>query len=143
MTNEAKKRLLVVDDERGFREYIRDAAGGLGYEVEMATNGLEAREIYKRFQPDVILLDVVMPEADGVEFTRWLALQQTKARIILVTGLQPALRRFNRQTRHRARYSRHHLSDQAAPSRHPLGRAGRLSRHLARWKFRLAGAKSP
>ncbi|MBM3482566.1 MAG: response regulator [Alphaproteobacteria bacterium] len=89
MTNEAKKRLLVVDDERGFREYIRDAAGGLGYEVEMATNGLEAREIYKRFQPDVILLDVVMPEADGVEFTRWLALQQTKARIILVTGYNP------------------------------------------------------
>ena len=89
MTNETKKRLLVVDDEQGFREYIKDAAGGLGYEVEMATNGIEAREIYQRFQPDVILLDVVMPEADGVEFTRWLALQQTKARVILVTGYNP------------------------------------------------------
>lgn len=83
------KKLLVVDDEPGFREFVHDAAVELGFEVETASNGAIARDVYLRFSPDIIVLDMVMPEVDGVEFTRWLALQQTQARVILVTGYNP------------------------------------------------------
>lgn len=85
----ARKKLLVVDDEQGFREFVRDAAAELGFEVETASNGALARDVYLRFSPDIIVLDMVMPEVDGVELTRWLALQQTRARVILVTGYNP------------------------------------------------------
>jgi len=88
-TPNTKKKLLVVDDEPGFREFVRDAAIGLGFEVETASNGAIARDVYLRFSPDIIVLDMVMPEVDGVELTRWLALQQTRARVILVTGYNP------------------------------------------------------
>jgi CheY-like chemotaxis protein len=84
-----KKRLLVVDDEPGFREFIQEAAAGLGLEVETAVNGASAREVYAAFKPDIILLDIVMPEVDGIEFTRWLASQKTTSRVILVTGYNP------------------------------------------------------
>ncbi len=90
MTSSAdKKRLLVVDDEPGFREFIQEAVTGLGFEVETAANGAKARDVYAAFKPDIILLDVVMPEVDGIEFTRWLAAQKTAARVILVTGYNP------------------------------------------------------
>ncbi len=87
--NTTKKRLLVVDDEPGFREFIQEAAAGLNIEVACAPDGEQAREIYASFKPDVILLDIVMPGVDGVEFTRWLAAEKTTARVVLVTGYNP------------------------------------------------------
>ena len=90
MTSPAdKKRLLVVDDEPGFRDFIMEAATGLGFDVETAANGAKAREVYAAFRPDIILLDIVMPEVDGIEFTRWLASHKTESRVILVTGYNP------------------------------------------------------
>lgn len=90
MTSQARKRrLLVVDDEPGFREFIEEAAAGLGFEVGTAANGVKAREVYAAFKPDIILLDIVMPEVDGIEFTRWLATEKTTSRVILVTGYNP------------------------------------------------------
>jgi CheY-like chemotaxis protein len=85
----AQKRLLVVDDEVGFCEFVRDGATGMNYLVETATNGARGQEIYAAFKPDVILLDVVMPDVDGIEFTRWLAAQGTKSKVVLVTGYNP------------------------------------------------------
>lgn len=90
MTSQAsKKRLLVVDDEPGFRDFIKEAATGLGLDVDVAANGAKAREVYAAFRPDIILLDIVMPEVDGIEFTRWLAAQKTTSKIVLVTGYNP------------------------------------------------------
>lgn len=57
--------------------------------MECAANGEKARAVYIAFKPDVILLDIVMPEVDGVEFTRWLASVKTTARVVLVTGYNP------------------------------------------------------
>ncbi len=84
-----RRRLLVVDDEPGFREFIQEAATSLGFKVETAANGAKARDVYASFKPDVILLDIVMPEVDGFEFTRWLASEKTTSRVILVTGYNP------------------------------------------------------
>jgi len=83
------RRLLVVDDEPRFAAFVRDAAEGIGMQVEMAANGQAAKAVFLRFDPDVIVLDIVMPVMDGVEFLQWLAPQGCRARLVLVTGYNP------------------------------------------------------
>ncbi|HMM22323.1 MAG TPA: response regulator [Selenomonadales bacterium] len=57
--------ILVADDDVFIRTYLRDILSQDGYRIIEASNGLETVSAYQRFQPDLILLDVVMPEPDG------------------------------------------------------------------------------
>ena len=82
--------LLVVDDEVAFAEVVREAASRNGFAVAVAHNGVDARLRYTEFQPDVIVLDIVMPEADGIEFIEWLGTQGATARLLVVTGYNPS-----------------------------------------------------
>ena len=81
----SSKRLLVVDDEPDFREFVV-VAEGLGYHVESAANGAEFKVLFDACQPDVAVVDVVMPGIDGIELVSWLADQATNLRLIMVTG---------------------------------------------------------
>ena len=83
------KRLLVVDDSPAFAEYVRNAAQTLGFEVEASRNGKVAKAAYHSFKPDIILLDMVMPEIDGIELVQWLSDEGCRARLIVVTGYSP------------------------------------------------------
>jgi two-component system alkaline phosphatase synthesis response regulator PhoP len=65
--NGASEKVLVVDDEEQIRELLREFLVDAGYEVLMAANGEEAIELAQRERPDLILLDIRMPELDGVE----------------------------------------------------------------------------
>ncbi len=58
-------KLLVVDDEARIRELIRKYAVFEGYEVEEATNGMEAVDLCRKRTYDLIIMDVMMPELDG------------------------------------------------------------------------------
>lgn len=62
-----KYRLLVVDDEIRILNFLRSNLRALGYEVLTATNGREALKQFHGNHPDLILLDVLMPEMDGLE----------------------------------------------------------------------------
>lgn len=62
------KKILVVDDERKIREVIRAYLEKEGYEVIEAVNGEEAVYSARKEQPDLIILDVMMPKMDGYEF---------------------------------------------------------------------------
>jgi CheY-like chemotaxis protein len=59
---------LVVDDLADNRELLRNALEGDGWMVEEATNGLDALDRLERHRPDAILLDLMMPEMDGITF---------------------------------------------------------------------------
>jgi two-component system alkaline phosphatase synthesis response regulator PhoP len=61
------EKVLVVDDEEQIRELLREFLVGAGYEVLVATNAEEAIEVAQRERPHLILLDIRMPELDGVE----------------------------------------------------------------------------
>jgi len=65
-----KKRILVVDDHEDNVEVLRARLEARGYEVEGATNGQEALDIVGRWCPDLILLDVMMPDMDGLEVVK-------------------------------------------------------------------------
>ncbi len=60
-------RILVVDDSLTIRMQIKDLLEANGFEVLLAENGLECLKILEKQRPDVILLDIIMPEMDGIE----------------------------------------------------------------------------
>jgi len=60
-------KILIVDDDPDIIEFIRYNITNAGYQVSMASNGLEALEVAELEQPDLILLDIMMPKMDGVE----------------------------------------------------------------------------
>ena len=86
MTN---KRLLVVDDEPEFGEFVRKVAADIGYEVQVTTNGPAFQQAYEAFKPNKIVLDMVMPEMDGNELVLWLMDQGYTSDLIIITGYSP------------------------------------------------------
>ncbi len=80
---------LIVDDDAVMRLLARAALEGAGWDVEEAENGREALEAFQRLHPDVVLLDVMMPEMDG--FTACAALRKlpegAHTPVLMITGL--------------------------------------------------------
>jgi len=64
------KTILVVDDERRLAALVRDYLAKEGYRVVVAYNGRDALETARREKPDLIILDLMMPDMDGYEFIR-------------------------------------------------------------------------
>jgi DNA-binding NtrC family response regulator len=58
-------RILVADDDRAIRKIVRDRLAVAGHHVEVATDGRAALESIERFAPDLVILDLVMPDIDG------------------------------------------------------------------------------
>ncbi len=63
-------KVLVVDDDRHIREVITFALGEAGFETSEAVDGEQALAAFDRFAPDLVVLDIVMPELDGTEVCR-------------------------------------------------------------------------
>ncbi len=72
MRDDKKPRILVVDDNERNILLLRTIMEGDGYEVDEALNGLEAIEKITKFSPNLILLDIMMPEMDGFEVLKTL-----------------------------------------------------------------------
>lgn len=68
--NEQKKHILIVDDEEAIRRYLRTILRGQGYTVSEATAGTEALDRAAHDHPNVIILDLGLPDIDGVEVIR-------------------------------------------------------------------------
>ena len=84
-----RARILVVDDEAQIREYESALLAELGHEVLTAGDGVAALEVARKQQPDLMLLDIMMPEMSGIEVCQQLrADARTRhIRIIVVSGL--------------------------------------------------------
>src|SRR6187551_597016 len=72
MGNKQMHKVLVVDDEEPILELLKYNLEKNGYEVKTAQDGARAVDIAKRFVPDLVLLDIMMPKMDGVETCRLL-----------------------------------------------------------------------
>ncbi|GAB3332833.1 response regulator transcription factor [Marivirga atlantica] len=88
MANKQNQKVLVVDDESDILEILEYNLEKEGYEVKTASDGVKAVEIAKKFQPQLVLLDIMMPNQDGVETCRQLreAPETTGAFIIFLTA---------------------------------------------------------
>jgi DNA-binding response OmpR family regulator len=65
-------RILVVEDEPSIREVVSLYLRRAGYQVTVADDGRKALEILANQPPDLVVLDLMLPEVDGLEITRWL-----------------------------------------------------------------------
>lgn len=70
MVNRLTHKVLVVDDEEPILDLLRYNLEKAGYEVKTAIDGIKAIEIAKKFLPDLVILDIMMPGMDGVETCR-------------------------------------------------------------------------
>ncbi len=85
-TGRAAIRLLLADDHRMIREGLRRSLSELGFSVVgEARNGADALDLAAALRPDVVLMDVTMPELDGVEATRQLKVRQPEVKVVVLT----------------------------------------------------------
>ena len=80
------KRLLIVDDEPGFGEFVRRVALTLDYEVTVTTHGQAFQKCYAEVQPTLIIIDMIMPGIDGNELVLWTLQQGYTHDLIITTG---------------------------------------------------------
>ena len=80
-------RLLVVDDQPDILDFVGQVAEALGFEVRLANNATEFRAALGDFRPTVMILDLQMPQTDGVELIRELGRTGTSAAILISSGM--------------------------------------------------------
>ncbi len=85
--NEPEKRLLVIDDEAEIMRFIGEVGRGQGFEVRLADDADHFRRAIQEFDPSYIVMDLQMPDADGIQLIRYLADEECQAAILLISGL--------------------------------------------------------
>jgi two-component system nitrogen regulation response regulator NtrX len=80
-------QILVVDDEVGIRELLSEILRDEGHQVRLAQNAQEARQLRSRSRPDLVLLDIWMPDTDGVTLLKeWAATGQLTMPVVMMSG---------------------------------------------------------
>ena len=80
------KSFLIVDDEAAIGRLIQKVAKGCGYETTVAHDPETFMDAVAAGEPDVIALDLAMPDVDGIELLRFLATAKCRARILIISG---------------------------------------------------------
>ena len=79
--------ILVVDDELGIRGLLSEILSDEGHTVELAENAAQARTVRERLKPDLVLLDIWMPDVDGISLLKeWGASGQLSMPVIMMSG---------------------------------------------------------
>ncbi|MEN9206283.1 MAG: response regulator transcription factor [Thermostichales cyanobacterium BF4_bins_65] len=86
MDTQRKERILVVDDEASIRRILETRLSMIGYEVVTASDGEEALEVFRSQDPDLVVLDVMMPKLDGYGVCQELR-KESDIPIIMLTAL--------------------------------------------------------
>ncbi len=81
--------MLLIDEELEFREFVGKVAASAGYEVEVTSNARDFMRLYESFDPTLIVMDMILPEMDGLELMQWLISQNCGARVLVVWGYNP------------------------------------------------------
>ena len=84
--------LLLIDDEPSVGRFIAHAAEECGYRALATISADSFRREYRLLQPDVLAVDLAVPGADGVELLRFLAEQQCRAPIVIISGFDRRVR---------------------------------------------------
>src|SRR4051812_35644704 len=81
------QQILVVDDEIGIRELLSEILSEEGYQVRLAENASQAREFRSTVRPDLVLLDIWMPDTDGITLLReWASAGLLTMPVVMMSG---------------------------------------------------------
>lgn len=80
-------KILIVDDAEFLRVRITKMLSGEGFEVFEAENGVKAVSSYKEVRPDMVLMDVTMPEMDGLTALKEIRSFDSQAKVVMLTAL--------------------------------------------------------
>lgn len=92
----SRKKILIVDDEEDIRTYLSTLLGDQGFETLLAKDGEEAWKQVGANSPDLITLDISMPEKSGIKFYREMKADDRwkKIPIVIVTGVSEDMHKF-------------------------------------------------
>jgi len=84
----AMPRVLIVDDAAFMRKLLRNILFNGGFDIAgEAENGKQAVEMYKQLKPDLVFLDIVMPEMNGIETLKAIKKMDPNAKVIMCTAI--------------------------------------------------------
>jgi two-component system, response regulator, stage 0 sporulation protein F len=81
-----KAKILIVDDQFGIRILLNEVFQKEGYNTYQAANGLQALDILKKHDPDLVLLDMKIPGMDGIEILKRMKVIDKEIRVIIMTA---------------------------------------------------------
>src|SRR5512141_1505009 len=93
--SETMRKILVVDDEESIRELYRADLADEGYEVGLAVDGRQALALLGSFLPDLVTLDIKLPDIDGIEVLRRIRERNATIPVILLTAFGEFRQDFN------------------------------------------------
>lgn len=79
-------RLLLIDDEPALADFLARAAAGCGFEPVVTSEDAQFRDEFLSHRPDLVALDLGMPGMDGIELLRFLAEQDYRSPVLIVSG---------------------------------------------------------
>ena len=82
----AKRKILLVDDEADFIELMKTRLEANDYEVITSNNGKDALDRVKKDKPDAVLLDIMMPEIDGLTVLKQIRLENSNIPVFIITA---------------------------------------------------------
>jgi len=93
--SETMKKILVVDDEESIRELYRADLSDEGYEVGLAVDGRQALVLLESFLPNLVTLDIKLPDIDGIEVLRRIREKNATIPVVLLTAFGEFRQDFN------------------------------------------------
>lgn len=91
-TSEKKKKVMIVEDNELNLRLFRDLLNAFGYSTVETRDGLQALEIAKTEQPDLIIMDIQLPHVSGLDVTRWMKADELTEHIPIVAVTAFAMR---------------------------------------------------
>ncbi len=79
-------KILVVDDDLHIQRLYKEEFQDEGYEVVVASNGVEAMEMFERENPDIVTLDILLPDVDGIRILRQMKEKNPRIPVIMSTA---------------------------------------------------------
>src|SRR6476469_8075417 len=84
------KKLLVIDDQTGITKVVEMIARQLGLNARSLNSSAQATETFMAFKPDVLILDMIMPEKDGIDVLNEILLTGIPVKVVLTSGFSDA-----------------------------------------------------
>jgi two-component system, OmpR family, response regulator MtrA len=91
-----QKKLLVIDDQTGITKVVEMIARQLGLNARSLNSSAQATETFIAFKPDVVMLDMIMPEKDGIDVLNEILLTGIPVKVVLTSGFSDSYLRLGR-----------------------------------------------